>query len=1013
MYKDPGEFRERFKAYKDGKSVREIYGLPGYAEGTVGTDPELDMIKKFEQWRDKTYLDSKNIPTIGWGFTDTSLVSKGKMSREEGDRYLQKIGNDAKKYLRNKLGPRIWDNLDTTTKAALLSYHHNYPAGFGDNTRFMKHWRAGRYNEAVSEIDAGMNDPTSPGLKPRRLEEQATIRKDSFLFPKIKPQKPADALVQKPDVTKVAAIPTIQQQAIDYADRRNSVVAEAERAMWAHNVMDDMKGAYQVPILESHSLPALEPIELDVTPFKYNNGKLPGYQLGKAKAIQQGRKQIPIDKAEAATEPDYNEGWFLTTIKRGVNNAIKTVKDQVRSARNIVNGRGDWFDWLNVGTDVVLGAGGKAVKGAAKEAKAAVKTIKPKKSSAKFNTKDPNKVGAYYTAHPEEVTPITNSEELNDVVNFMNTHIAPKYARQNKVHIGIDPADIKLGSADLSGTNLGGYVGPSGEVVINQDILNNSDVLRRVLGHEVAGHWFDLHYPLNPSQASIVQNGVRFNTDFLNSRPWFDQFAEGNAERRLFNYLSSRDNGNVVGSELDAIINSMPRAQAKRYADMLGYNKGIEWQWPDILPFKQAATSVPTIGIPLYAGTQIDRQYKNGKLPGYKNGKIRIKSSNRGKFNATKKRTGKTTEELTHSKNPLTRKRAIFAQNARKWHHADGKLPGYKNGVFPWGEDDTREKTEQWADDWASRVTASRVLKEWNKTGVKPKAESSDEYTNRRVKEETKRTWLSDAADISHGIGEAVMAMNPYTAIPYFGAKIGTDVINGNVGMHTALDATAIAGNWLFNYINPNSLLNQNIRTALYNNKIPYGYNLLDINIPKSYIEGSIEALRGNKIQQLAKPNWFNKSGNILGSTSEASARPLTEMHQNHRAAAWARYLGLDDTLQGVGYIPSRKNWVTKTRDPYFENAYREQIYEKLQKGHSSQPTSLLKGTISDKSVYNTAGGMGYEINPSTGVVRIFDVWDLQPFKNLNIPILKNFEASQILPGAKPFNFETFVSIPR
>mgnify|MGYP001660934406 FL=1 len=28
---------------------------------------------------------------------------------------------------------------------------------------------------------------------------------------------------------------------------------------------------------------------------------------------------------------------------------------------------------------------------------------------------------------------------------------------------------------------------------------------------------------------------------------------------------------------------------------------------------------------------------------------------------ALKKRTGKSTEELTHSKNPLTRKRAIFA----------------------------------------------------------------------------------------------------------------------------------------------------------------------------------------------------------------------------------------------------------------------------------------------------------------------------------------------------------------
>ena len=61
----------------------------------------------------------------------------------------------------------------------------------------------------------------------------------------------------------------------------------------------------------------------------------------------------------------------------------------------------------------------------------------------------------------------------------------------------------------------------------------------------------------------------------------------------------------------------------------------------------------------------------NELLQGYKNGKspIHINPANRGKFNATKKRTGKTTEQLAHSSNPLTRKRAIFALNARKWHH--------------------------------------------------------------------------------------------------------------------------------------------------------------------------------------------------------------------------------------------------------------------------------------------------------------------------------------------------------
>ena len=45
---------------------------------------------------------------------------------------------------------------------------------------------------------------------------------------------------------------------------------------------------------------------------------------------------------------------------------------------------------------------------------------------------------------------------------------------------------------------------------------------------------------------------------------------------------------------------------------------------------------------------------------------IEIDPKNKGKFTATKKATGKSTEELTHSKNPLTRKRANFAKMAKR-----------------------------------------------------------------------------------------------------------------------------------------------------------------------------------------------------------------------------------------------------------------------------------------------------------------------------------------------------------
>jgi hypothetical protein len=85
-----------------------------------------------------------------------------------------------------------------------------------------------------------------------------------------------------------------------------------------------------------------------------------------------------------------------------------------------------------------------------------------------------------------------------------------------------------------------------------------------------------------------------------------------------------------------------------------------------------------------------------GELPEYgKGGKIHIKKENRGKFTAYKKRTGKTTEEALHSKDPHVRQMANFARNAAKWHHKGrkkkhgfgGELDSYetKRYAYPYG----------------------------------------------------------------------------------------------------------------------------------------------------------------------------------------------------------------------------------------------------------------------------------------------------------------------------------------
>ena len=81
-----------------------------------------------------------------------------------------------------------------------------------------------------------------------------------------------------------------------------------------------------------------------------------------------------------------------------------------------------------------------------------------------------------------------------------------------------------------------------------------------------------------------------------------------------------------------------------------------------------------------------------------KYGGIHINPANKGKFNATKKATGKTTEELTHSKNPLTRKRAIFSQNASRWKHQDGGQAMQQQQPQQGGQQDQMQQLVQMAE---------------------------------------------------------------------------------------------------------------------------------------------------------------------------------------------------------------------------------------------------------------------------------------------------------------------------
>ena len=193
-------------------------------------------------------------------------------------------------------------------------------------------------------------------------------------------------------------------------------------------------------------------------------------------------------------------------------------------------------------------------------------------------------------------------------------------------------------------------------------------------------------------------------------------------------------------------------------------------------------------------------QYSDG-------GSIYIKPENRGKFNATKKRTGKTTEELTHSKNPLTRKRAIFAQNAAKWHHAFGgdlntngadfstgltfignggtheenPYEGVPMGVAPDGKPNLVEQGEAIYNDYvfSNRLTVPKAIRNKYKLrgtkdltfadAVKQLTKGTTERPNDPISQETLHEIMSDLAQSQEGVREAKESKVQYAN----GGKLG------------------------------------------------------------------------------------------------------------------------------------------------------------------------------------------------------------------------------------------------
>lgn len=270
--------------YKDGK-------LPEYKNGL---DDTIDFLKQHEGFRDTTYLDGNGIPTIGYGFTDSSLVKKGKITQAEADRQLRREILKRESAL-SKL--KNWDKLSEGSKVALRSYYYNYPAGFKDTTKFMQYWNAGDYNNAIREVDAGMNDKKNRGLRARRLQEQAMLRQDPFLTRQVSPL--VRQLEEQPSFQPVQIQVPVDR--IDYSLQNASMQSPAPQTInaWRGKGSPAYGGAYvRMPSLQEYMQTG------NIMPIGFKNGKSPIY----IKPSNRGKLTELKKRTGKSEEELYNDG---------------------------------------------------------------------------------------------------------------------------------------------------------------------------------------------------------------------------------------------------------------------------------------------------------------------------------------------------------------------------------------------------------------------------------------------------------------------------------------------------------------------------------------------------------------------------------------------------------------------------------------------------------------------------------------------------------------------------------
>ena len=134
----------------------------------------VSLIVKYEGFRSYTYTCPGGVKTIGYGFTDKSLVDKRTITKEEANKVLmEKIHSDLL-YVRSKLS-----GLSAYQEAACISWIYNLGRGNFINSTFYKKLKAKDFASAKIECNKWVYSKGKKlnGLVKRRAAEATWITK--------------------------------------------------------------------------------------------------------------------------------------------------------------------------------------------------------------------------------------------------------------------------------------------------------------------------------------------------------------------------------------------------------------------------------------------------------------------------------------------------------------------------------------------------------------------------------------------------------------------------------------------------------------------------------------------------------------------------------------------------------------------------------------------------------------------------------------------------------------------